>query len=409
MKQKTYAAKVVSNSSSSRALLKLAFWLAAAAIGSQTAQAQLTTLHAFAGSPDGAESSSGLIRDKSGNFYGTTSAGGTGQPFGGAGTVFKMDAKGKVTVLYSFCPSEPCTDGSYPLGGLAIDKAGNLYGTTNTGGDFNAGTVFKVTASGQQTVLYSFKGFSQGDGDTPGYGTIWLDSGGLYGTTTLGGSSCSFSGGGCGTIWNVDLSGNETVLYRFTGTDGATPVAGVIRDNTGNIYGTTSAGGSKGCGVVFQLVPGPGILTVLHDFCTGADGSVPVAGVLIRGNNLYGTTQSGGMGGCGTVYKVTIPTGTTTLHSFGFDGCFPSFGGLIFDVSKNFVYGTTASGGASGFGTIFKVAVDGSSSQVIYNFTGGNDGGTPYGGLLHAGHNLDGTTFGFGASGWGTVFKIAAR
>jgi uncharacterized repeat protein (TIGR03803 family) len=271
---------------SSHALLELAAWLVMAVVASPLTHGQtLTVLHAFTSSPDGAEPSAGLIRDQSGNFYGTTSGGGAGAPFGGAGTVFKIDSNGNETVLYSFCPSEPCTDGSHPLGGLVLDSAGNLYGTTNSGGSSNAGTVFEISAAGQETVLYSFKGLAQGDGSTPSYGSLWLDSQGLYGTTAYGGTSCSYSSGGCGTIWLVDLNGNETVLHRFTGSDGAIPMAGVIRDGAGSIYGTTSTGGSK-----------------------GADGGVPYGTLFQDGlHTLYGTTSSFGASGWGTVFKLFQP------------------------------------------------------------------------------------------------------
>jgi uncharacterized repeat protein (TIGR03803 family) len=393
--------------------LDLRAWLVMAVVASPLTHAQtLKVLHAFTGSPDGAEPSAGLIRDTNGNFYGTTYLGGTGGSFPGAGTVYKIDSTGKETVLYSFCPSAPCTDGSNPSGALVLDSAGNLYGTTSSGGGSSeAGTVFEISAAGPETVLYNFKGLALGDGSTPGYGSLWLDSQGLYGTTAYGGRSCSYSSAGCGTIWRVDLSGHETVLHRFRGADGAIPVAGVIRDGAGSIYGTTLTGGANGlgCGVLFQYAPGPHHLTVLHDFCTGTDGSIPISGLIMKGNDLYGTTQSGGANGCGLVYKVTRGSGETILHSFGsgIDGCGPTYGSLVFDAGRTALYGTTTFGGGFGDGVVYKVSVDGSNEQVLYTFTGASDGGQPYGTLVRNGpHNLYGTTSSFGASGWGTVFKL---
>lgn len=378
-----------------------------------TGAQSLKVLHAFTSSPDGASPYAGLIRDKHGNFYGTTYLGGSGAPFGGAGTVFKIDSKGKETVLYSFCPSEPCTDGSNPTGALVLDSAGNLYGTTTSGGGSSeAGTVFEISGAGQETVLYSFKGLAQGDGSTPGYGSLWLDSQGLYGTTPYGGMSCSYSNGGCGTIWRLDLNGNETVLHRFSGADGAIPLAGVIRDAAGSIYGTTSTGGASGCGLAFQYAPGPNHVTVLHDFggCTGnGDGYFPTSGLVMKGKDLYGTTNAGGANACGIVYKVTVGSGETIVHNFasGSDGCEPTYGSLVFDGTRTVLYGTTIAGGAFGDGIVYKVGVDGSNEQVLYTFTGGSDGGQPYGTLVRAGlHHLYGTTNSFGASGWGTAFKL---
>ncbi len=193
-------------------------------------------------------------------------------------------------------------------------------------------------------------------------------------------------------------------------------MAGVVRDLLGNIYGTTSQGGSKGCGVLFQYVPGPRQFIILHDFCTAnGDGSAPVSGLLMKGNvktntlELFGTRLSGGTNGCGTVYNLILGSGITTIHNFGSgsDGCFPTRGGsLIFDISKTILYGSTLNGGAYGNGVVYQVGIDGSNPAVLYNFIGGTDGGLPYGALLRKGRNLLGTTTAFGASGWGTVFKL---
>ncbi|PYT52595.1 MAG: hypothetical protein DMG43_11255, partial [Acidobacteria bacterium] len=269
------------------------------------AQAQaptFTVLYSFMGSPDGnGPYLAALILDKAGNLYGTTNAGGTGTcslgrigPSPGCGTVFKLDTAGNETVLHSFTGS----DGSGPAASLIMDTAGNLYGTTSSGGSASVGTVFKIDTSGNQTVLHSFAG---SDGSGPDAGLIMDNAGNLYGTTSSGGSAS------VGTVFKIDTSGNETVLYNFKGgTDGARPEAGLIMDQAGNLYGTTLAGGtgtcsylSSGCGTIFKLDTS-GNETVLHSF-TGSpgDGANPFAALILDGaGNLYGTTLAGGPGTC---------------------------------------------------------------------------------------------------------------
>lgn len=214
-----------------------------------------TVLHTFTGAPDGDGPSGGLVRDKAGDFYGVTGAGGnsTNCPHG-CGIVFKLDAKGNETVLYNFTGET----GYAPNGPLLRDTAGNFYGTTVFGGtsSCDCGVVFKLDSSGHETVLYSFKGGP--DGARPAGGLVRDAAGNLYGTTTLGGATgCT---GGCGTVFKLDSGGNETVLYTFAGsTDGANPNGGIVMDRAGNLYGTTLDGGDLscflGCGVVFKLAP----------------------------------------------------------------------------------------------------------------------------------------------------------
>ncbi|PYV61597.1 MAG: hypothetical protein DMG97_42650 [Acidobacteria bacterium] len=204
--------------------------------------------------------------DKSGSLYGTTTEGGKENcvPSGMAiscGTVFRLDTTGKETVLYSFTGAP---DGANPFAGLTMDKEGNLYGTTTEGGAENCaffgeiiscGTLFKVDTTGKETVLYTFTGFA--DGANPYAGLIMGKQGNLYGTTAYGGTSnCPGIVGfnGCGTVFKLDTSENETVLHSFTGApDGANPFAGLIMDKDGNLYGTTSGGGRLGYGTVFKL------------------------------------------------------------------------------------------------------------------------------------------------------------
>ena len=208
---------------------------------------------------------------------------------------------------------------------------------------------FSSTAAAQQlTTLYSFTGSGAGDGANPEAGLIADPAGNLYGTTRFGGvittESCRPLG--CGTVFQLTPSGTLNVLYSFSGSDGAQPFAGLIADTAGNLYGTTWGGGAPcivtiGCGTVFQLDPS-GSLTVLHSFTNGSDGGHPVAGLIAdAAGNLYGTTQNGGDGGYGTVFRLD-PSGTLiVLHSFtgGSDGRYPD-GGLIADAAGN-LYGTT--------------------------------------------------------------------
>jgi len=264
-----------------------------------------TVLYSFAGAPDGAYpgAGGGLVFDANGNLYGTTTAGGDNNN----GTVFEVTPSGKETVLYSFCPDYPyCTDGYDPNGGLVFDKKGNLYGTTPYGG-VGPGTVFKVTPSGKETVLHSFAGGR--DGDFPYAGPVFDKKGNLYGTTGSGGAN------GKGIVFKVTPSGKETVLYSFCSrsgcTDGNGPPAGLVFDKKGNLYGTTEYGGDSscgapyGCGVVFEVTPS-GKETVLYRFTGDSDGWNPLAGLVFdKKGSLYGTTYNGGTTNHGTVFKLT--------------------------------------------------------------------------------------------------------
>jgi uncharacterized repeat protein (TIGR03803 family) len=312
-----------------------------------------TVLDTFKGSDNGSGPYAGLTRDRQGNFYGVTAGGGlvSSCPPSGCGIVFKIDAAGNATTLYEFIGG--ATDGSKPQGALILDAAGNLYGTTVDGGSKSVGTVFKVDPTGKETVLHSFQGTP--DGATP-LGALLRDpQGNLYGTTQLGGTgkTCGFS---CGTVFKISPVGEETVIYSFTGgEDGLEPASSLLRDSEGNLYGTTSGGGDStcdppfGCGVVFKLSPSGGE-TVLHKF-TGADGSDPSAGVIRDAEgDLYGTTYEGGAFGVGTVYKLDAARNESVLYSFtgGTDGGYPK-AGLTADPAGN-LYGTTVADGNKGCG-----------------------------------------------------------
>jgi uncharacterized repeat protein (TIGR03803 family) len=200
----------------------------------------VTVLHSFTGADGEWPVRSDLIMDNHGVLYGTTSAGGSSNQ----GTVFKLDTAGNLTVLHSFAGS----DGASPFGGVVMGKHGNLYGTTSQGGSYGGGTVFELDTVGDETVLHSFGGST--DGSYP-IGTLAMDrKGNLYGTTKGGGSASQ------GTVFKVDTSGNETVLHQFTGVpDGTGPFGGLIIDKRGTLYGTTEQGGDHDFGTVFELVP----------------------------------------------------------------------------------------------------------------------------------------------------------
>jgi len=355
-----------------------------------------TALYSFKGTTDGAAPYAGLVRDSDGNLYGTTVAGGTG-----AGVVYKVDPFGQETVLYTFTGK---TDGMWPYAGVTLDPAGNLYGTTQRGGTKGYGVVYTLDTAGNYTVLYSFKGGT--DGGSPNAGVFRVSSGNLYGTTTVGGIGGGPCDGGCGVVYKLDTAGHETALYTFTGeADGGTPEAGVILDSAGNLYGTASTGNQANTGVVFKL-SAAGQQTVLYSFPFGTDGAEPMAGVTRdSAGNSYGTTYTGGTGGAGTVYKIGTTGQETVLHNFTglADGAYPQ-SSVILDSSGN-LYGT-ARGGANGWGVVYKVDTAGQET-VLYQFTGGADGRNPLASLIQdAAGNLYGTTYGGGAANEGVVFKL---
>lgn len=264
-----------------------------------SAAGKLTVLHAFDGAGDGSSPVGTLVRDRMGNFFGAAEFGGTGDD----GAVFKLSAKGKLKVLHAFDGS----DGVFPQGSLVRDRAGNLYGIAGQGGTSGAGTVYRVAADGTFTLLYSFSGGN--DGGYPVGGLALDKEGNLYGTTQLGGTS------GTGTIFELSSNGKESVLYNFTdGSDGAFPQGDLLRDKSGTLYGTAESGGivnceNISCGTVFALAP-DGTYTVLYRFLGGDDGAFPYGGVTAKGKKLYGTTYLGGgshncmNSSCGTIFSV---------------------------------------------------------------------------------------------------------
>jgi uncharacterized repeat protein (TIGR03803 family) len=376
-----------------------AFAIAVVILLTLQSQAQnFKVLYSFGAPPDAEFSTANLVRDKSGNLYGTTL-------FGGAflnGAVFRMDATGNETVLYNFTGG---ADGGLPFAGLIRDSQGNLYGTTTQGGDLTCvapigcGTVFKVDSSGNETVLYAFS--SGADGEYPYAGLYRDGSGNLYGTTVNGGSSANY-----GTVYKVSRSGQETVLYRFKGKgDGAFPFGALVADSTGRLYGTTTQFGSSGGGSIFRLNSSGQVATAGK--LQPPSGESPTAGVTRDGaGNLYVTATFGGAYGAGSVLKISPSGKQTTLYSFtnGNDGGTP-YAGVIRDAAGN-LYGTAFFGGTGGFGTVFKLDT-GNNFTVLYDFTGGEDGGNPWGGLtMDSSGNLYGTNSVGGVSGNGVVYKV---
>src|SRR6478672_11302934 len=263
-------------------------------VGCITVSAQpLTTLHSFNGG-DGRSPEATLVQGSDGNFYGTT-------PLGGAhakGTVFKIDSTGSLTTLHSF--SGFPADGAVPVAGLVQGTDGNFYGTTTSGGTFFQGAVFRMNSSGAITVLHSFNSFL-GEGAVPIAGLIQGNDGNFYGTTTVGGAhhkGTVFKIDAAGTFTTLhSFSGSPT--------DGANPVAALVQGNDGNFYGTTALGGTRSRGTIFNI-DATGSLTTLHSFSgSPGEGALPFAG-LVQGSDgkFYGTTALGGAHGAGTVFNL---------------------------------------------------------------------------------------------------------
>jgi uncharacterized repeat protein (TIGR03803 family) len=367
-----------------------------------------------------------VIFDAAGKLYATTTYGGTE----GVGTLFELTPNGSggwaENILYSF--NFDGTDGADPYYvGLIGDGAGNLYGTTNSGGAYDSGSVFELTPNGSggwtQKLLHSFS-FNGRDGAYPYSGLVGDAAGNLYGTTLLGGDYHCNDGFGCGAVFELTPNGSggwtEKVLHSFNhnGTEGTYPETGLILDRSGDLYGTTPRGGDYGYGTFFELTPnGSGGWTYkkFHNFGNGTDGASPEAGLIFDvAGNLYGTTGYGGDYYAGTVFELT-PNGSggwteKKLHDFGngTDGLYP-WAGLIFDAAGN-LYGTTQYGGAYGNGTAFELTPNGSggwTEKRLHNFGNGTDGDEPLAKLIFdAAGNLYGTTYYGGAYGNGTAFEL---
>jgi uncharacterized repeat protein (TIGR03803 family) len=383
-------------------------------VATHAAQGQtFNLLHAFTGGSDGASPEAGLTIDHGGNLYGTTNGGGVG--YGG---VFKLAHKNSNWVfspLYSFAGG---IDGAGTYSRVVFGPDGSLYGVTY-GTDGGFGTAFKlqpavtacktVLCPWMETVLYRFSGGS--DGANPEGDLTFDQAENLYGATLQGGY-------GYGVVYELAPSNGgwtESVLHSFErDNDGVFPGAGVIFDTSGNLYGTTAYGGTHGLGVVYQLTPSGSGWTenLLYTFQGGSDGGVPLSGLIMdNSGNPYGTTSQDGAGSCGTAFELTPLNGSWSfqlLYSFGgSSGCGPQ-ASLMLDEAGN-LYGTTLNGGANGQGSVFKLTPSNGSwvYTSLHDFTGGGDGAFPVSNVVfdEAG-NLYGTASEGGANGYGTVWEI---
>lgn len=310
------------------------------------------------GCTEGSSPSGGLIRDSAGNLYGATSYGGNpGCPGNqGCGTIFELAPDGALTVLYAFGGG---ADGGNPVGRLTRDRDGNLYGAAG-GGTNNSGVVFEIAPDGAETVLHAF---GSGDGSLPAGSLLFDKKSNIYGVTQ----------GGNGGVFKLAAGGKESVLYTFCQKancqDGQTPNEGLVIDAAGNLYGTTQNGGTGGivaAGTVFEVTP-DGKESVLWNFCSRescSDGEFPMAG-LIRdaAGNLYGTTDYGGV--VGSVFELAPDGSESVLHAFdadkdGYNPLTP----VTMD-KHGTLYGTTSAGGSGGAGTAFEIAPDGSFKKLL--------------------------------------------
>jgi uncharacterized repeat protein (TIGR03803 family) len=373
-------------------------------------------LHNFSASGDGALPMGPVSIDQAGNVYGTAQQGGSGN-----GTVFRLQQTQSGWVLNPLYTFSGGNDGAYPVAGVTIGPNGILYGTAYWQGSDDLGTVFSLRPTPQapktalvgwsETVLHSFTGGN--DGVYPYSNLVSDGAGNLYGTTLTGGI-----GGGVVFQLTPKPTGGwtENVLYRFSGNDGQNPYAGVVFDQLGNLYGTTWAGGTDnckyqpGCGTVFQLTPSAGGWkeNVLYIFQAGDDGGLPMAGLISdQSGNLYGTTSSV-YENAATVFELSPSNGGwkySLLYSFTGGGV--PRGNLTMDQASN-LYGTTLQDGSYGYGSVFKLTPSNGAwtKTDLYDFSG-SDGANPWGGVTLDSHgNLFGTTAYGGAYGCGVAYEI---
>jgi uncharacterized repeat protein (TIGR03803 family) len=384
---------------------------------------RLRTLYSFAGGASGKNPYGGLVFDRTGRkLYGTTQYGGKNR----FGTIFELDLNTeRKKTLYSFTAG---LDGAYPQAALIMDAKGALYGTSISVPTQGGGAVFKLDpATRNFTVLHAFRGGA--DGFFPMAPLVFDKAGMLYGTTQSGGGAgypaCPLF---CGTVFRLDPKSRvTTILHAFTqGTDGGEPFAGLTFGPDGLLYGTTFDGGSSscgasgsGCGVVFRIDPSSGAFTTLHAFASGAnDGAFPLGAVVFSSSGLmYSTTEGGGAHLAGTIFSLDLGSQTfTLLHTFSLlddNGGFPN-AGLTFDPSGTVLYGTAFFGGnkgcrpagGAGCGTVFSYAPASQAYSSLYRFTGKGDGGNPSAGIIldHGGALYGVTAFG-GIQNAGTAFQ----
>ena len=378
--------------------------------GASGAVPTLRVLHAFGGGTEPQAPYAGVISGVDGKLYGVTEAGGTHN----AGALFAIDPNSdQATTLVSFGGTQDTEQ--KPIDPLVSDSVGNLYGTTQNGGQGALGSVFKVDAkTGAETVLYAFTGGA--DGATPSSPLLIDAQGNLFGTTFQGGPNDA------GVVFQISPGGAMRVVYAF-GAAGAAgprdPIGALALDSAGHLYGATRLGGTQGKGTVYQLTLGsngaPATLAVLHNFSGGADGANPWGGVVLDAAQqmLYGTTFAGGPADNGTVFACPVDgSAARVLYAFkangSGDGAQP-IGALAIGKSGT-LYGTTSGGGSANLGTVFSVAPSSGAETLLHSFTGpaDGDGEDPRGSLIiDAAGELVGTTIRGGAQDNGTVFVLS--
>jgi len=360
---------------------------------------RLKTLVNFTGANGANPINETLVEGASGHLYGTTNTGGLFD----WGAVFKITRSGTLTTLYSFCQQQNCADGSNPVGGLVLGKDGNFYGTTIAGGD-GVGTIFRITPEGALTTLHRFVG---SDGAYPSAALVQANDGNFYGTASGGGESQFCGSFGCGTVFRISPEGKFRTLHSFDLADGAESEAALIQAADGHLYGTTFQGGDSSYGTVFKITRS-GKFTSLHSF-SGGDGEYPNAPLLETKKGLfYGTAAFGGTNGYGTIFTMKSDGALTTLHDFTLtDGYVPS--GTLVQVSNGNLYGTTESGGSGHAGTLFTITPAGklTTLHAFCLLSHCADGADPDGGLLRLKNGIFyGTTYGGGTGLVGTVFSV---
>jgi uncharacterized repeat protein (TIGR03803 family) len=394
-----------------RFFLIFLFVVTAIGVNAQT----LTTLANFDGN-SGAQPIGSPAQGLDGNLYGTTQTGGSGQ-----GIVFRLTREGLLTSIFTFCAAHWCLDGSIPIAGLLLAPNGTFYGTTQLGGT-SRGTVFRISAQGNQAVLYNFcSQMNCTDGANPDAALVQGATGAFYGTTANGGANDK------GTVFKITPGGSLTTLYSFCAQtnciDGSVPQGTLVQGGDGNFYGTTTAGGTHGLhfqgGSAFKISP-QGRFANLYSFCSRtncADGGGPMGNlVLASDGNFYGITSGGGTGqgcpakNCGTLFRMTPAGKVTTLYDFCSqtgcsDGSSPSD---VIQATDGNLYGTTFGGGANAAGTLFKITLGGSMT-TFYSFcsqTACGDGASGQGVVQHTDGKLYGATEFGGTSNSGTVFSV---
>lgn len=378
-----------------------------------------TNLCSFSQS-SGGFAQAGLVQGSDGNFYGTTFYGGTSTNCeNGCGTIFRVSPTGSLTNLHSFEGS----DGKNPAAALIQGTDGNFYGTTTDGGNTNlyenigVGTVFRISPSGTFTSLYTFTAspvwHDQGtNGVGPGAGLVQGSDGNFYGTTGLGGQSLNCSMG-CGTIFRIDPNGCFTSLHSFDGADGQAIHAGLVQGCDGNFYGTTSLGGTNGCGTIFRISSN-GSFTNFYMFSISEGGPGSDSDLVLGSDgNFYGTTAGGGAGGYGSVFRISPDGSLTNLYSFHLygDGAYPS---AVVQASDGNFYGTTYFGGLKilndfgglGYGTLFRVSPSGTWTN-LYTFSRTDTAYLRAKLIQGSDGDFYGTSWYLGANNMGTVFRFS--